>query len=298
MSLDRAAGNRRGILAMSAGMGSFVINDALVKFVSESLPASQLIFIRGLFASLLLLVVAHALGATMHLSALKDRKVLLRAAFDAAATFAYLTSLFHLPIATATAINMATPLVVTAMAVLILRERVTLSRWLAIVLGFGGVMLIVQPVGQAFNAWALLCLSGTLLHAGRDLTTRAISTGIPTIVVTVSTALAVTLVAAVGTAASPWKPVNISQMGLLAAASVFLSAGYFLLTISLRAGEISVVSPFRYTGLLFALVLGSVVWRETPNALAFAGIVVLAVAGLWVSRPQPQGSPGSPHPQG
>ncbi len=276
------AGNRRGILAMSASMACFVANDALVKLVSESLPAAQLIFVRGLCATLLLLGVLHAMGAAGRLGALADRKVLLRAGFDAFATVTYLTSLFHLPIATATAINMATPLFITAFAVIAFHERVGPGRWLAIAAGFAGVLLIVQPRSEGFNAYALLCLAGTLLHAGRDLTTRIIDRSIPSIIITFSTALAVTLLTGVATLFAPWQPVGWLQLGLLAAASVLLSGGYFLVIVAMRAGEMSVVAPFRYIGLLFALVLGYVLWGDLPNGMAWLGIALMVGAGVVV----------------
>ena len=167
------AANRRGILAMAAGMACFVVNDTLVKYVSESLPSAQLIFLRGAFATLLLLVIAQRMGALPKIATLWNGRVVMRAAFDAFATMTYLTSLFHLPIGNATAINMATPLVITLMAVIFLHEKVGLRRWVAIATGFVGVLLVVQPSGAAFNAYALLCLGGTVLHACRDLTTRA-----------------------------------------------------------------------------------------------------------------------------
>lgn len=276
------AANRRGVLAMSAGMASFVTNDTLVKYVSQSLPAPQLIFIRGLFATLLLLAVCHALGATRRMGRLLDRRVLLRAVLDAFATVTYLTSLFHLPLGNATAINMATPLFITLFAVIAFHEQVGAGRWLAIVTGFTGVLLVVQPTGAAFNAYALLCLGGTLLHAARDLTTRTIDKSIPSILVTVSTAIAVTLLAGLWTLADAWHPVGWQQLGLLAAASVFLSGGYFLLTVSMRGGEMSLIAPFRYTGLLFALVLGWLVWGDVPNTVAWFGIALLVAAGLYV----------------
>ena len=275
---------RRGVVAMSAGMASFVANDALVKYVSQSLPSTQLIFLRGVFATLLLLVVAHAMGATSRLRSLGDSRVLLRAGFDAFATMAYLTSLFHLPIANATAINMVTPLVITLMAVIFLHEKVGVGRWLAIATGFAGVLLVVQPTGAAFNAYSLLCLSGTVLHAGRDLTTRTIHGDIPSILITLSTAIAVTLLSGLSGLLQDWQAVDAKHLGLLAAASVFLSCGYYLLIVSMRAGEMSVIAPFRYAGLLFALVLGYVVWGDVPNALAWAGILLLVAAGLYVLR--------------
>lgn len=278
------AANRRGILAMAGGMACFVSNDALVKLVSAQLPTAQLIFLRGVLATLLLAVLCHALGATRRWRQLGDRKVLLRAGFDAVATLAYLTALFHLPIGNATAINMAAPLFITLFAVFLFRERVGPGRWLAIATGFAGVLLVVQPAGAGFNAWALLCLLGTLLHAGRDLATRAIAPAIPSILVTLGSAAAVTLLSGALALAGPWQPVAAPSFGLLAAASVFLSGGYVLMTVAMRGGEMSVVAPFRYTGLLFALLLGFALWGEVPDALAWGGIALLVGAGVVVLR--------------
>ena len=276
------AANRRGVLAMSAGMASFVANDAIVKLVSASLPSGQLIFLRGVFATLLLVVVLAAMGLLRDIPRLWDRRVLLRAFLDACATLTYLTSLFHLPIGNATAINMATPLFITLFAVIAFKEQVGAARWLAILTGFTGVLLVVQPSGAAFNAYALLCLGGTLLHASRDLLTRTIHRGIPSLLITFSTAVAVTLLSGLWSTQQDWRPASWQSLGLLAAASVFLSFGYFMLTIAMRAGEMSVIAPFRYVGLLFALLLGFVVWGDVPNALAWVGIALLVGAGLYV----------------
>ncbi|MDB5901041.1 MAG: hypothetical protein JWP41_4643 [Ramlibacter sp.] len=279
----RLAANRRGVLTMAAGMASFVVNDALVKFVSQSLPGAQLIFLRGAFATALLLVICLAMGALRDIRMLLDRRVVIRAALDAFASMAYLTSLFHLPIGNATAINMATPVFITLFAVIAFKEQVGPARWLAIATGFTGVLLVVQPNGAAFNAYALLCLGGTLLHAARDLTTRVIARSIPSLLITVSTAIAVTLLAGLwALATQQWQPVNARQLALLAAAGVFLSGGYFLLTVSMRSGDMSLIAPFRYAGLLFALLLGYLVWGDVPNALAWTGIAFLVGAGLYV----------------
>lgn len=278
------AANRRGVIAISGGMAAFVANDTLVKYVSESLPASQLIFVRGLMASVLLLAIAHALGATRRLGDLVDRRVVTRAGLDSLGTVTYLLSLFHIPLANATAINMATPLVVTVLAVIAFREQVDAGRWLAIAAGFGGVLLVVQPRGSEFSAYALLCLVGTLFQATRDFATRLIDRTIPSVLITLSTAVAVTLFAAVWSLFEQWQPLPMPQLALLAAASVFLSCGYYLVTVAMRGGEMSVITPFRYSGLLFAIALGYAVWGHVPNAWAWAGIALLLAAGLWVVK--------------
>ena len=271
---------------MTGAMASFVVNDALVKYVSQSLPGAQLIFIRGAFATALLLAIAHAMGLLRgpqaRVGEILHRPVLTRSALDAAATLVYLTALFHLPLANATAINMATPLFIALLAVLWMGERIGPTRWLAIVLGFVGVLLIVQPKADGFNGYSLLCLFGTLLHAARDLFTRKIRVDMPSILITVGTAVSVTVLAGLISLVQGWQPLSVAHFALLAAASVFLSGGYFLLIRAMRSGEISLIAPFRYTGLLIALIIGFVVWGEIPNALAWSGIALLAGAGLYM----------------
>ena len=179
--------NRRGIINMSIGMSFFIGNDALAKLASESLPGPQVIFIRGLFASLLMIVVCAALGAfrrnaqtaELPIRNLLNPRLLVRASLDAIGTVVYLTALFRMPLGNATAINMATPLFITVMAVFAFKEQVGLARWLAILAGFAGVVLIVQPSAAGYadgnSAWALLALAGTVLLSVRDLMTRVIT---------------------------------------------------------------------------------------------------------------------------
>lgn len=277
---------------MSLGMASFIANDALVKFVSQSLPAAQLIFLRGLMATLLLLVVAQALGLLRHpggathgpLQQLLQRRVLLRSGVDAVAGMAYLAALFHMPLGNATAINMATPLFLTLYVALFRGEQVGPGRWLLIGGGFAGVLLIVQPAAAGFNAWSLLCLAATMLHAVRDLLTRGIPRGIPSVMVTLSTALAVTLLAGLLSLVEGWQPFGARHLGLLAVASIFLCGGYYLVILCMREGDVSVIAPFRYTSLLFALVIGWLVWGDVPNVLAWCGIGVLLASGLAMLR--------------
>ena len=276
------AENRRGIAAMAGAMAVFVANDALVKYVSQSLPPAQLIFMRGLMATLLVLAAAQAWGAMPRWREAMGGWVLLRAAVDAVATMLFLVSLFHLPLAIASAINLAAPLFMVVFAVLFLRERPRPGRWLATAAGFLGVLLIIQPSAAGINGYALTCLAATLFHATRDLLTRRIASTVPSILITLATSVAVTLLAGLLSVLQPWQPFSAAQLGLLALAAALLASGYHLLITSMRHGEISLVAPFRYTGLVFALVLGFAVWGEVPNWLGWAGIALLLASGLYL----------------
>ncbi len=281
---QRRAANRLGIRLMMLSMACFIANDALVKFVSQTLPSGQLILLRGLMATTLIWAYVHATGAVVRPRQLMTGWVALRATLDAAATFAYLLSLFHLPIANATAINMATPLFITVLAVMLLGARLGPWRWAATLAGFAGVLLVIQPRPDGFNAFAWLCLFGTFLHALRDFVTPRIAVAVPSITITLATASAVTVVAGAVTLLQGWEPVTGQQFALLAVAAVFLAVGYHLIIRATRTGELAVVAPFRYSGLLMAVALGWVVWGDVPNLLAWFGIALVISAGLYLLR--------------
>jgi len=276
--------NRRGIRLLIAAMACFVINDALVKLASASMPAAQLIFLRGVMAALLVFAVVRASGVRLRRAELGQRWVVWRSAIDAVASMLFLVSLFHLPIANATAISMAAPLFLVALAVPILGERVDARRWTAIAVGFAGVLLVIRPSADGFDAFALLCLAATLMHALRDLAKRRIPAGIPSLAVTFATACAVALLAGLMSLIEGWRPFGLRESALLAGAAVFLAAGYQLIVLSTRAGDLSAIAPFRYTGLLWALLLGWVIWGDVPGALAWVGTAMLISAGLYLMR--------------
>lgn len=277
-----SAANRRGIAYICAAMVFFVANDALMKSAGQELGLAQMIFIRGLITLALLLAVAHATGATRRRARLMDPPVLVRAALDAIGTLLYLLSLMHLPLANATAINLSAPLIMALAAVLLLHERAGPSRWLAIAVGFVGVLLVIQPRAAGFNVWAFVCLAATFAHVARELCTRRIDPAVPSILVTVASAIAVLAMAVLALPVDGWRPLSLLLLGQLALAALLLAGGYFCVVNSMRHGEMSVVAPFRYVGLLVAVLLGWLVWREVPGALAWGGIALMVGSGLFL----------------
>jgi drug/metabolite transporter (DMT)-like permease len=269
---------------MSLAMAFFIANDALVKQVSATLPGFQLIFIRGLMATGLIAIMAQAMGHLKNWRLMLNRMLWVRGVIDAVASMTFLTALFHLPLGNATAINLASPLFITAFAIYYFKERVTFQRGAFILLGFSGVLMVVQPASDGFNVYSVICVVATLLHAMRDTLTRVISLRIPVLLITLSTAIAVSIGSGVATMTQTWAPVTDANLLMLLGASVFLSLAYYFLIVAMRSGEMSLVAPFRYSGLLFALLIGYVVWEELPNLMAWLGILLLVVSGLMILR--------------
>jgi drug/metabolite transporter (DMT)-like permease len=292
-----ARANRRGIVAMIAAMGCFVANDALVKYVSESLPAAQLIFVRGVMATALVIVVAATTGALRRIRKIAHGWVVARAAIDSVATMLFLVSLFHLPLPTAAAINMASPLIISALAAALLGERLRASGWVATAVGFVGVLLIVQPQSEGFSRYALVCLLATLLMSVRDLVTRRVHAGVPSLLVTLANSVAVTLLAGAIALLGSWSAIAPRELALVAVAAVLLASGYLLLVTSTRRGSLSVVAPFRYSALLFATILGFVVWGDVPNLLAWCGIALVVGSGIQVLRASRRARTAEPAPE-
>lgn len=283
-SSSRARDNRIGIAWMALAMTAFIGNDAMIKALGERLPAAQMIVVRGVMAMTLISAVAWRMGALARIRDVAGGWVLLRASCEGLGTFLYLAALFHLPLANVTAINLSSPLFIALLAHMLLKERVSAGRWVAIWLGFLGVLMVIQPRVEGFNVYALLALIATIIYAARDLLTRKIAASTPSILVTLATAAVVWLMALFVLAFQGWTPMQWRDVGLLCIASVFLSTGYFAVVAAMRRGEVSVVAPFRYVGLLWALVLGYVVWGDSPNALAWLGIALLIGAGLYMIR--------------
>jgi drug/metabolite transporter (DMT)-like permease len=275
--------NTRGILAMSASVVAFIFNDALIKLAAESVPSVQAIGVRGVFATLWCTLALLASGAWRQIGAAAHPFVLLRGVLEAAAAIVYLVALFHIPFAIATAVNLSTPLVLTVLAVLILREDVRWRRWSAVILGFVGVLLVIQPRPGDLNTWTWVALIGTFIGAFRDVLTGYLPRGVPTLVVSFTTAITVAIVGCGWGLMEGWQPMSWRALGFIVASSLLLATGYQLLVLALRSGaEISVIGSFRYGSILWAIAIGYVVWGDVPNALALFGISVIVGAGLYI----------------
>jgi drug/metabolite transporter (DMT)-like permease len=275
------AGQRalRGIAAMIASQFAFILNDTLVKLASAKLPMGEIIFLRGVFASLLIGALAVAMGLHRDLARLARPMVAWRTAGELGGTFFYLLALFQMPIANVTIIFQAVPLTATAGAALLLGEAVGWRRWTAI--GFLGVLLVVRPGLSGFDAYGLFVLVSVLFVSVRDLSTRTMPSAVPTILLTLVTAVAVTAMGGAIGLTEAWLVPDRTTLLQLGGAAVLLAIGYFMVIAAMRLGEMSVTAPFRYVVVAFAVAIGFVVWGDVPDGLMLLGAAIIVSTGLY-----------------
>jgi drug/metabolite transporter (DMT)-like permease len=270
-----------GIAAMVASQVAFILNDTCIKLASDELPMGQIIFMRGLMSAALLGAAVVGTGLHRKLALLRRPAVFWRMVGELGGTYFYILALFHIPIANTTIIFQAVPLTATAGAVIFLRERVGWRRWLAILIGFGGVVLVVRPGLSGFDFYALLVLVSVVFVAFRDIWTRAMPPDVPTLLLTGVTSLVVALMGAAMGVSEHWTwPSGLAWLQL-AGAAVLIGAGYFFVIAAMRMGDMSVTAPFRYVSVVFAIALGYAIWGETPDTLTIAGSAIIIGAGVY-----------------
>jgi len=274
--------NMAGALLMIASMACFTLNDTLIKLTDGAVPLFQLIFLRGLLTTALILGTKGRLGP-MHLDI--DRRdwavIAVRSGAEIAAAYFFLSALFNMPLGNVTAILQVLPLSVTLASALVLREAVGWRRMLAILIGFCGVMLIVKPGADGFNIWSIYALIAVACVTVRDLATRQLSKGVPSMTVTLVTAGSITVAAGLASLTTPWMPVPGDVGLLIAGASVFVLGGYFFSIQVMRVGDVSFVAPFRYTGLIWALILGWFVFGDWPGWMTLLGAFIVVTTGIF-----------------
>lgn len=282
------ADNLRGAALMAGSMAAFTLNDVCIKLVAQDVPLFQMIFLRGVAATSLVALLAWRLGAFSKPIPRGQRgKVALRVLAELCVFVPFIFALTNMPLANITAILQAVPLAITLAGALILREAVGWRRWMAILIGFAGVLLIVRPGGEGFNAYSLLALLAVVGIVARDLITRSLSPEVPSMQVAVYTALAVCLLGLAGSLFAPWGEVRAVDWVLILSASVFILGGYVCSIMVMRVGEIGFIAPFRYTALIWGLLLGWLVFGDWPDAFTLVGSAVVVATGiftLWRER--------------
>ncbi|HXV31140.1 MAG TPA: DMT family transporter [Sinorhizobium sp.] len=277
-----SSANFRGIVFMCLAMASFACNDALVKSVTGVMNTGQIMFVRGVLTTTMVLVLARHFGALRPIRTVFRPVIILRIAMEALASVTYISALGLIPLANASAIMQALPLAVTLGAALFLGEPVGWRRWTAIVIGFLGVLIVLRPGPEGFTAAALTVVACVFVTATRDLCTRRIGTEVPSLFITLTTAFVTTLVgAALIVPFGGWQPMSAASFSHIAGASVLLMLGYQTIVLAMREGDISVIAPFRYTGLLWSITIGIAFFSETPDRWMLTGVAIIIGSGLY-----------------
>jgi drug/metabolite transporter (DMT)-like permease len=275
-------------------MAAFTINDACMKRVTETLPLFEAIALRGGLVTAALLGLALAQGALRRgpVSGADRSMLALRTLAEVGATILFLAALMRMSLANLSAVMQVLPLAVTFAAVLIHREPIGGARLAAVLTGFLGVLIIIRPGTDGFDAWSLLGLGSVACVVVRDLATRRFSAGMPSVLVALAGSAAVALAGLAGALAGGWHAPDATEALLIAAAAAALVAGYLYSVMVMRVGDIGFVAPFRYTALVWAIGLGWLVFGSLPDAATLAGaglVIATGLATLWG-----EGRPGLP----
>lgn len=283
--MHKLSPNALGATVMMISMAGFVLNDALVKLVLTDIGVFQSIVVRGIFACSLMAILCWKTGAFDNSGrawqAAKHPMVIWRSICETFGAFFFLTALSHMPIANVTAVFQILPLTITLGAALFFGEKVGWRRYLAILVGLFGVMLIIQPGTDKFDSAAVYALVATVFITIRDLTTRGVPHEIPSLLVGLVTALAIMAMGLIGSAFQPWLPIDGVQIAILAAAAIMLMVGNVASVITMRHGDVSFVAPFRYSILIWALLLGYFLFDDVPDTLAMLGAIIVVGSGLF-----------------
>ncbi|QYK40294.1 MAG: DMT family transporter [Paracoccaceae bacterium] len=272
----------RGIVLMTVAMAAFAVEDALIKLATGSLPPGQVLMMLGVAGAPVFAALARAQGHRVLTRALLSPALLARNAAEMVGTVGFVTALALIPLSTASAILQAAPLLVTAGAAVFLGQAVGWRRWAAVVAGFAGVMLILRPGMDGFDANALWAVLGVTGLAARDLITGRMPPALPTHVVAATAFAAVSiaggLMLAVSGGARLPPPVAAAQLGGALAIGI---AAYWAIVEATRSGDAAAIAPFRYTRMVFALVVAWLIFAEVPDAPTLAGAALIVASGLY-----------------
>lgn len=274
--------NLRGILLMCASMAAFTINDAFMKSVTLTLPLYQTIGLRGVIAVLGLGLLVVATGAYRFRVNRRDGwLILLRSLADVAATILFLEALLRMPLANLSAILQAMPLAITLCAALVYGDKIGWRRMTAILAGLVGVLIIIRPGTEGFDRWALLGVASVMCVVVRDLSVRPLRGQVPSALVALGAAVAVTTMGWVGAGFQGWQPMTGGEAAKVLGAGIFLIVAYLTSVMAMRSGDIGLVAPFRYTSLLWAIALGLIVFGDLPDGWTLLGATIVVAAGIF-----------------
>jgi len=274
---------------MVAAMAGFAIEDMCVKFLAAHMPVGEVLMLLGIGGTIIFAALALRKGDRLFSRDLLAPAVIGRNFGELVGTLAFVCAVAFTPLAQASAILQATPLAVTLGAALFLGEKVGWRRWSAITVGFLGVLVVIRPGTEGFSVLSLFAVVGVIGLAARDVVTRRVPKSITSMqLATYGFASVIPAGALLMPFQGTFVPPALFDVAALGAALVFGTAGYYALIAAMRLGEVAVITPFRYTRLIFALIIGWAVFHEPADSWTLIGGGLIVVSGLYTLARQRQ----------
>ena len=275
--------NLNGILLVIASMAAFTLEDMFIKRLSGDIPVGQILMMLGAGSGAVFAVAAIYKRDNLFAPAAWRGPAILRTLAEAIGAMAFATALSLVDISTVAAVFQALPLVITMGAALFLGEQVGWRRWSAICVGFVGVLLIVRPGLAGFDPAVFLVLLAVLAIAARDLLTRLVDVSISSAVVSFQAFASLIVAGGLLLLSTGADPVSVdgSQALMMLGGIIFGVGGYYAIVIATRIGDASAITPFRYSRLLFSILVGVLVFGERPDALTLGGAALIIASGLY-----------------
>jgi len=281
--MSPASANLKGIAFMVLSTGFFSANDAFMKLATVGLPPFEVLFLRGVMASLWALPVVLLTGNARGLPLVLNRWVLLRNSFELMAVLCFVVALANMPIADLTALGQISPMLLLIGVAVLYRDPIGWARAALIAIGFVGAICVAQPGASGISLFAVLGLGCAVGTAFRDIAGRKVSPAIPTLVVAYGTLLLVMVGAAIASLLfEHWVMPDGRHLLLLACSGLLLSLGHFFIILGYRTGATAAVAPFYYMFAIWAVCSGALVFGTFPNTLALVGIMLIVVSGIAV----------------
>ncbi len=272
--------NLKAAMLVVIAMTMITTNDAIVKHITQVFGIGQIMFMRGLLICVIFAVVLKFKKQPVLDRASVNRWSLVRACLELLATLTFLTGLSLLPIATASTLGFASPLFLAILAAVFLGERVGLLRWLIIVAGFGGVILITNPFSGEMNWAVIFPITCAVFVALRDMVIRYVPPGISTHQVAFTNAWVVTLGGGIYSLFQGWNVAELSWYLWFIALSITMYCGYLFYISGSRLGELSYIGPFKYVSILIAIGYGYLLWDELPSPTMLIGAAIIIFSGV------------------
>ena len=278
---EPARSNGRAIFAMVLSTFLYTLSDAAMKFVAAAVPTGEAVALRSAMAVALLAIAAAVAGVLGSIRQALVPPMAWRSIGDGTNSLFFQAALARMPLADAMGIMQLSPLALTAASALLLKARVGWRRWGAVLAGFAGALLVIKPGSGAFNAWGLLAVLSVAAGTMRDLATRRFEPGLSPLVILLVSQAGVGLLGACGLMFERWHLPTPIELGQLAIGATFIVGGHLALIAAVRHSDLATVAPFRYAGILWAILAGFLIWRDVPDAATLAGIAILIAAGLY-----------------